>query len=68
MLTIQEVTLGNGKVKVESGQLWKGTNGYGTVKVSRVAKNHIFFYPKEGGGAEHRKAREDFLRDFILIV
>jgi hypothetical protein len=57
-----------GPSKVVRDQVWLGTNGYGTVRVSRVAKNAVFFYPKQGGGAEHRKSREDFLRDFVLVV
>lgn len=68
MSIIQVGTPNNGQDKVTSGQVWLGTNGYGSVKVSRVAKNYIFFYPKQGGGAEYRKSRADFLRDFVLVV
>jgi hypothetical protein len=67
-MSMQSSSTPNGQNKVTSGQVWLGTNGYGVVRVSRVAKNHVFFYPKQGGGAEHRKAREDFLRDFVLVV
>lgn len=63
MLT-QSVVPGGQDKKVLVGQVWTSTNGYGTVTVFQVSKNHVFFYPKSGGVAKYRKTMEDFLRDF----
>jgi hypothetical protein len=52
-------------VKVKAKQVWK--NNEGEVKVSRLNKDFIFFYPKQGGGAEQKMAREKFVSQFTLV-
>ena len=52
-------------VKVRKKQVWKGTEG--EVRISRLNKDFIFYYPKQGGGAEQKLGRDKFLSQFTLV-
>ena len=52
-------------VKVRAKQVWR--SGEGEVKVSRLNKDFIFYYPKQGGGAEQKMDRVKFLSQFTLV-
>lgn len=52
-------------VKIKKKQVWK--NGELEVRVSRLNKEFIFYYPKQGGGAEQKLPRDKFVSQFKLV-
>ena len=51
-------------MKIKKGQVWRRKSNGEEIKVSRLNKQVIFYYPKMGGGAEQKVPREKFLEQY----
>lgn len=51
-------------MKVKKKSVWKHRETGDVVRVSRLRKTLVCFYPKDGGGKEFRLEREDFLAQY----
>lgn len=50
-------------MKIRKNSFWEDALG-NTVKVSRLRKKEVCFYPAEGGGKEYKLTRKQFLEKY----
>lgn len=48
-------------MKIKKKSMWRHKQTGAEIRVSRLRKNEICFYPKSGGGAEQKLDRDAFL-------
>jgi len=51
-------------LKIKKKSMWKHRETSAVVRVSRLRKTEVCFYPKDGGGKESKLEREDFLAEY----